>query len=95
MAIVSLGTAATNTLNAVAFSYGMSQTDIGDLNYMIRDDINPAHPRIPGAFASQGFLVIPNRGILRVLPGDYIGVGANNFPILLAGSVLATDWVHT
>jgi hypothetical protein len=55
MALITLGTAATNTLNAVVFNYGMLQTDLGDFNFMIRDK--------PGAPKSTG------RAVFRRLPG--------------------------
>src|SRR5260370_41309676 len=53
----------------------------------------------PGAYHVNGLLVIPNRGFLRVLPGDWIGVDANGWPILvsaaaIAGTYAASSWTH-
>ena len=62
--------------------------------------------QIPGAFLPNGQLVIPNRGILRLLPGDVVGVDANGWPILVSALAIAgsgtytnypaaTSWTHT
>ena len=43
----------------------------------------------PGALTTDGKLFIPNRGVLQVLPGDYIGVDANGGPILVSANAIA------
>jgi hypothetical protein len=52
----------------------------------------------PGAFARMGLLYVPNRGVLKVLPGDYVGVDASGWPILVSAEAIAytgTSWSHS
>ena len=39
---------------------------------------------LSGGFTTQGILQIPNRGTIRVLPGDVVIVGITGWPILLS-----------
>lgn len=113
MATITLGTNAVNTLTAIAFTKGMAIADIATIAQAILDDTQSplgqvqgtpaAKPIWPGAFDSSGRLFIPNRGVLQVLPGDYIGVDANGWPILLSANAIAggstpsasTSWTHS
>jgi hypothetical protein len=97
MALVTLGTNSPASLQAVTFHGGgsVSNIDIGNFNNLIRDDKINIHPIFPDAFVS-GQLTIPNRGILQVLPGDYIGIDANGWPILVSAYSIATgEWTHS
>lgn len=78
-----------------------SDADIATLSESILDDWTPsrtlgqmqiAPTRIyPGAFTRQGLLYVPNRGVLKILPGDWVAVDPQGWPILLSGqSVPAT-----
>jgi hypothetical protein len=42
----------------------------------------------PGAFSSNGLLYIPNRGVLKMQPGDWAAVDAEGFPFLIPYSTL-------
>lgn len=45
-----------------------------------------------------GQLFIPNRGILKVYPGDWIGVDGFGFPVLISGRSIGTStasWAHS
>lgn len=100
MATVTLGTTAQTSLTAKKFlpgyGSGMSAADIAAIANLIKDDINIAHPLIPASFGSNGMLYVPNRGILKILPGDYVGVDSQGFPILVsANSIANSNWVHT
>lgn len=98
MATKTLGTAATTTLTAVAFSRGLdlSDADIATIAESIKDDQNVSHPISPGAFARTGLLFIPNRGLLKVLPGDFVGVDSTGWPILVSkGAAASASWVHS
>jgi hypothetical protein len=55
---------------------------------------------VPGALellGAEGRLVIPNRGILKVLPGDYIAFDATTgWPILISALAIANGpYTHT
>lgn len=93
------GTAATNAaLTALAFpgSYftpdgtavGLTRldADIATIQQLIKDDLNPAQPiNIPmGGWSRAGQLFIPNRGWLKMLPGDIVGVDSTGWPVLLS-----------
>jgi hypothetical protein len=99
MATLTLGTNATTSLTALLFKRGigsMVAADQATLNNAILDDLNVAHPRVRGAFDSQGLLTIPNRGILKVLPGDYVGVDDQGWPILVSAYSIANGlWTHS
>ena len=48
------------------------------------------------AFSKQGLLYIPNRGVLQVLPGDWVGVDNYGWPILVSSFSIANGpWTHT
>lgn len=53
---------------------------------------------MPTALNTQGQLYIPNRGVLKVFPGDWIGVDGNGWPILVSGRSVqsnTTYWAHS
>ena len=57
-------------------------------------------PSWPGALemlGAEGQLIIPNRGILKVLPGDYVAFDATTgWPILLSALAIASGpWTHS
>lgn len=99
MATKTLGTNATTTLTAVQFlpgyNSGLSAADIAAICNAIKDDLNITHPLVPGAFnAAQ--LFVPNRGPLIVLPGDWIGVDSQGWPIVVSKNSIANGpWTHS
>jgi len=53
---------------------------------------------MPTALNTQGQLFVPNRGVLKVYPGDWIAVDTFGWPILVSGRSVqssTTSWVHT
>ncbi len=113
MALLTLGSNGTTTLSALQFLPASSQTDFAALGALILDDRSQvggvanaapsAKPIWPGALSRLGKLFIPNRGVLNLLPGDYIAVDANGWPILLSANAIAggsspsvaTSWTHS
>lgn len=54
--------------------------------------------KMAGCINTQGQLVVPNRGVLKVLPGDVIAVDPSGWPILLSQQAIdyaGTAWVLT
>jgi hypothetical protein len=95
MATSTFGTTANSSLTAMAASRAMPAADIAAIQAAIKDDLNPAHPVFPGAWSPHNVLYVPNRGILQVLPGDWIGVDSQGWPILVsANSIANSTWVH-
>lgn len=77
-----------------------SDADIATINNAMKDDQNFNQPSPGGGpmwgFSRNGMLYVPNRGALRVLPGDTIMVDANGWPILVsARSIAGAPWVTT
>lgn len=99
MATRTLGTNATTTLTAVlylpGYASGILAADQATIQNSIKDDIGNAHNLWPGAFQG-GQLYIPNRGVLAVLPGDFVGVDSQGWPILVSKNSIANGpWTHT
>jgi len=98
MATVTLGTTAQTSLTAKLFGGAMPAADIATIANLIKDDINNLHPIWPQAFAQSGLLFIPNRGVLQLRAGDYVGVDTQTgWPILVSARAAASNpaWVHT
>jgi hypothetical protein len=102
MATKTMGTAATTTLTAVQWLGGggnLLPADIATIQQSILDDQTNTNPIWPGAWDTTGMLFVPNRGVLRMLPGDWIAVDSTGFPILLsslaAGSGGSGNWRHS
>lgn len=89
MATVLLGTVNDHNLTALAFNAQAAAADFASIALAIKDDQNVAHPVWPGAFVQAGLLYVPNRGVLKVLPGDYVGVDAKGWPILVSAYSIA------
>ena len=96
MATSTLGTSTTTGLTSLVNSGSMAPADMATIVAAIKDDLNVAHPTYPGAYSAHDLLYIPNRGVLRVLPGDFVGVDANGWPLLVSAYSIATGgWTHT
>ena len=99
MAVRTLGTAATNTLSAVLFHQSsgvMSDADMATINAAIKSDSGMSGDLTP-QFSREGQLLIPRRGWLTLLPGDYIAVDpATGWPIVLSSVAAAgASWTHS
>ena len=101
MATKTFGTAAVGSLTALQFSAGadMLDADIATLCQNIKDDVLSGHLVIANSFSRNGQLFVPNRGVLKLLPGDWVAVDVNSgFPIVVPNSVVAaggTPWTHS
>ena len=97
MALVTLGTTAANSLSALVNSGSMAAADLATLAAGIKDDQTNGQPIYPGAYSSIDMLFVPNRGILKVLPGDYVAIDpTTGWPILISALAIASGpWQHT
>lgn len=101
MSTKTLGTAGTTTLTALAYSpgygSGMSAADIATIALGIKNDQINGRPIYPQAFSANGLLYVPNRGILQMLPGDWVGFDSQTgWPILVSKTAAANaGWVHS
>lgn len=95
MALATLGSNANNSLSALVMSGAMAIADIASFANGVLDDKINGNPIYPGAFAQNGLLYVPNRGILKVLPGDYVAIDNKGWPILVSANSIATAaWTH-
>lgn len=96
MATKTIGTNATTSLTyglkfLPGYGSGVSAADIAAIALQIKDDVNVAHPVYPNAFSANGLLYVPNRGILTMLPGDYVAVDpTTGWPILISKRAAAS-----
>lgn len=97
MALLTGGTSASTSLNALAYNPQAVVADVASVALGIKDDLNPTHPIVAGAFARTGLLFIPNRGVLRALPGDYVMFDTTTgWPILVSANAIANGpWAHS
>jgi len=97
MALRTLGTAATSTLSGfVVNTNDLIPADVATMNIAIKNDQINGRPTFPTAYAQTGLLIVPNRGVLRCLAGDFIGFDpATGWPILLSAAAAGgASWVH-
>ena len=82
-----------------AGGYFANITDFATVDAAILVDINPIHPIYgpTNGLSVTGMLFVPNRGVLRMRPGDYVFYDPQTgWPILLSGrAAAAAGWVHT
>jgi hypothetical protein len=52
-----------------------------------------------GSFHVNGLLVVPNRGVLQMIPGDWVAVDSLGWPVLISGNSAGTggsgNWRHS
>jgi hypothetical protein len=101
MATRTLGTNATTTLTALLATAAPSAADFATVSQSIKNDLTNGPQGlgagiIGGGWQEPGILIIPNRGILQVLPGDYVGVDSTGWPILVSAYAIANGpWSHS
>lgn len=111
MATITLGSTTTTALTALAWQPGgLATADIATIQLAILSDGNvtvgsgqwsqsdyPLGYIYPGALDNnRGILTIPNRGQLKLLPGDVIAVDRSGWPILIGSYALANgNWTHS
>lgn len=88
-------------LTGAAQSFVETDADIATMVSNLRDDQNINQPSPFSTGAMQGWsrnqqLYIPNRGWLKVFPGDLVCIDLVGWPILVsARSVAAGGWTNT
>lgn len=99
MATRTLGSTLTTSLTAIAWANGAAgllPADLATVAQGIKNDLVNGLPIFPGALNPNGLLLIPNRGVLKLLPGDYVGVDSQGWPVLISANSIANGpWTHT
>ncbi len=99
MATSTAGTNATTTL-PFALQWqkaGLSPADLATLRSHILDyrvSATAAARILPGALEA-GQLFIPNRGVLKLEPGDWIAIGTTGWPFLIQSAAMTADFTHS
>jgi hypothetical protein len=101
MSTITGGTNATTTLiglvtpsQANGSIAHFSAADQATLNNLLKLDNSTA--RIEKGGFRNGQLHFPGRGTLNVMPGDYVFVDPNGWPVLVSSYSIATGgWTHT
>ena len=100
MALLTLGTNATTSLQAFNFSRNPAHlADVATFNANVLGDLTTSPSGKgsiwPGAFRN-GVLQVPNRGWLQILPGDFIAYDSTGWPILVSANAIANGpWTHS
>lgn len=95
MATKTLGTNATTTLTAVQWFPGMTPADLASINALITPDIT-GQPDTNSWFTAEGQLFLPDgRGVINLLPGDWVGVDGAGWPVVVSNNIIATSWTHS
>lgn len=79
----------------MASSGAMPAADIAAIALAIKNDLVNGLPIYPEAFSQKNLLYVPNRGILKVLAGDWVAVDSQGWPILVSANSIANGpWTH-
>lgn len=97
MALRTLGTSSTTTLQALEWKRGAAIADVASIAANIKLPFNPAHPIAPGAFGAGGVLYFPQRkGFLVLAPNDYVAYDPQGWPIVVSWeSIAGSGWTHS
>jgi len=99
MATRTLGTAATTTLTAVPWNAAQTvllPADLANVQQHILNDLQPLDKSTNTWVSYNGLLMIPRRGQIRLMPGDWIAYDSTGWPIVLSSAAAASaSWVHT
>ena len=93
MTVKTAGTNATTTLSgqqmpaAIGTGTLMSDADIASIAVAIINDFAPPLVQ-PGAWSRMGLLYVPNRGILKAQPGDWVLYDPSGWPVLVSSSAM-------
>lgn len=98
MSLLTLGTKTTNSLGGFNWSRNPTPANLALLMAAIKNDQINGNPIYPGAVQTSGLIYIPNRGVLQMLPGDFVGVDSTGWPILISANSItnaSTSWTHS
>ena len=97
MALLTLGTSATTTLNALVWNPQVVAADLASIVENIKNQ-NAVGRINPGAFGRDGRLHFPGRrGFVNLLPGDYIAYDGVGWPVIVSSYSIASGggWTHS
>ena len=92
MALNTFGTDGIDSLSALQWNEVSAVADVALIAAGIKDDLNPAAPLVPGGFTKNGMLYVPNRGVLKLRPGDWVAIDDTGWPILVSAGSKTSLW---
>ena len=100
MALLTAGTKTTTSCSALVWQPGgMSATDFGNLNELIKDPTTVSNPTlIKKMWVQNGRLYVPGQRDaqgFRINPGDYILVDGAGWPFIVPSEIFSTSWQHS
>jgi hypothetical protein len=101
MALLTLGTNATTTLQALNWNAQSAAADIAAINNNIKSQPRAGTFQVlsPGAFTQGGRLHFPGRigSFILLRPGDYVAYDAVGWPIVVSAYSIANSggWTHS
>lgn len=93
MALVTFGSNAQTTLSAFQWTPVASPANVALINNAIKTQ-GVVQRNEPAAFANNGFLFVPNRGVLKLLDGDWIVIGSTGMPFIMSNRGTVADFTH-
>lgn len=91
MALLTFGTNGTNTLSAFQWNNDNAVANTALINNSIKTQ-GTVQRNEPAAFTNNGFLFVPNRGIIKLLPGDWIAIGSTGMPFVMSNRGKVADF---
>lgn len=91
MALLTFGTNATSTLSAFQWNNDGPTANTALINNAIKSQ-GTVQKNEPSGFTINGFLFVPNRGILRAFPGDWIAIGSTGMPFIMSARGKTADF---
>ena len=100
MALLTLGTNSTTTLNALVYNPQVNAADLAQIVENIKSQPSAGTYQViaPGSFDQTGRLHFPGRrGFVNLKPGDYIAYDAVGWPVIVSGFSIANSggWTHS
>ena len=97
MALKTAGTSTTTVLSALAWNTAMDRTDLAALNALVSQYEKVNTIKRPTPVITQGLVHYPERGSLKILPGDYLAVDpvSGYFIIIDAHAMTGGSFVHS
>jgi hypothetical protein len=91
MALLTFGTNATNTLSAFQWNNDNAVANTALINNAIKTQ-GTVQRNEPAAFTNNGFLFVPNRGIIKLIAGDWIAIGSTGMPFVMSNRGKVADF---
>lgn len=96
MALITLGTAAIDSLTAVVWNAAIAQADVRAINSLIVAGTSIG-ARAGSGFVREGMLYVKRRGVLQLLPDDVVATDSSGGTVIVLSAAAAASafWVRS